>query len=122
MALLFANHTATVFDVTETPDPSSKEIVLGEAGGETISCQIRPMKDGTVVLDERTAAELTNPHEMKLEPEDAGVPKYGARVLWHETQQQFRITSRINRHEAGGELADLDHGSVQMELLEVVDE
>lgn len=120
MALLFANHTVQVFPRTETADALTKVVGLPAEGlGVHRSCQIKPLR-AQVVLDSRTGAELLNPHSMKCEPEDIDSIPYAARVYWEQTGQQFRITRKPMLHRGDGDLAELNYGEAEMELLEML--
>jgi hypothetical protein len=119
MALLFKNHTATIYPVSETADPVTKVVPVPEEGtGVEIACQIRPLRN-RVVIDAETGIELMNPHGMRFEPEDVDSVQYGYRVVWQDTDLQFRITNRPNPHLADGLLEPLNCYDVEMELLEV---
>jgi hypothetical protein len=119
MALLFANHTITVYATVETPDPTSKIVpVPSEAAGVSLSCQIRPVRN-RVVFDSRTGSELINPYEVMLEPEDEASLPYGARVVWEDTEYQFRVTNRPQLRNDTGDFEDLNYAKGEMELLEV---
>jgi hypothetical protein len=46
MALLFKEHTATIYPVSETADPVTKVVPVPEEGtGVEIACLIRPIRD-----------------------------------------------------------------------------
>jgi hypothetical protein len=119
MALLFANHTITVYAAVETPDNTTKVVpVPSQAAGVSLACQVRPVRN-RVVFDSRTSAELINPYEVMLEPEDADSLPYGARVVWEDTGYQFRVTNKPNLHNDTGDFEDLNYAKAEMELLEV---
>lgn len=124
MALLFKNHTATIYPVSETADAVTKVVPVPEEGtGVEIACQIRPLRN-RVVIDADTGIELMNPHGMRFELDDADAVKYGYRVVGGGTWagHQWRITNRPDLHKGDGLLEPLNCGDVEMELLEVVAE
>ena len=119
MALLFANHTATIFARSETPDAVTKVVPIPEeAAGVEITCQITPIGN-TVVIDQKKDVELSNPYLMLIDPDDINTVLYGARVLWQDTSMQFRITRKAKLYFATGELEELNYADVEMELLEM---
>lgn len=122
MALLFANHSVTVYAAEETADPVTKVVpVPTEADGVDLAVQIEPVRN-EVLIDAQTGAELINPYRMFVEPEDVGSVPYGARVVWHDTGYQFRITKKAMLLAGGGEVENLNHALSEMEQLEVEQE
>lgn len=118
MSLLFAEHSVTVYARTETADATSKVVpVPAESAGVTLTVQIEPIRDGGS-FDSRTGVELMNPYRMFVEPEDIASVPYGARVVWTAESVQFRVTTQARRFKGGGDIEDLDHGVVEIELLE----
>ena len=122
MALLFAGRTVTVYVPTETPDPVTKVVPVPTLGeGQPLAVHIEPVRS-EVLVDSRTGAELLNPYRMFVEPEDIGVPVYGALVVDNDTEEQFRVTKKALRNKAGDAFEDLEHGVCEMELLEIGEE
>lgn len=114
----FAVHSLTVYPRVETADPVTKIVpVPTEGAGETISCSVQPIRH-EVVVDSRTGVELMNPYRVFVLPADIGKVPYGARAVWNDTGEQFRITKRPMRELGMGVLADMSHGIAEMELLE----
>lgn len=119
MALLFAEHSVTVYATSETPNATTKVVpVPTEAAGVSRSVQIEPIRS-EVVVDARTGFELKNPYRMFVQPAQIADFPYDARVVWEDEDLSFRITREAQRRKGGGVLAELDHGIVEMEQMEM---
>src|SRR5690349_14573433 len=119
MALLFTPHTLIAYPRTKSVDATTKVTTLVEGLGATVLGYVRPERRD-IVVDQQTGVELKNPHRVFLNLGDVASFPYGARVVWQDTGQQFRVASQADRMNAGGVFAVVDHGRVDMELLEVV--
>lgn len=123
MALLFAEHTVTIYALEEEADPVTKVVPIPSLGaGQQITCQISPAGHSDVLVDSKTGDVLVNPYFMDLEPEDIAKASYNALVVWEDTGDQFRITRKPQKALANGELADLNYGTAEMEQLEIGEE